>query len=718
MADIDLKQFAAPPDDVDLGQFGEDVDLGQFADEPGYSPDKPIDKQHPDVSNAMRRNIMNIATTSPTAARYLTDNNFDVVDRGGYHLSVRKKGGGKWYVLDPNRPDWGDVTDVISDVTAGIATGVGAVVGAGAGFFPGGPVGSFAGATVGAAGAGALHEGAKQAIGAAMGFKPTTGEVLTGLGREAAIGAGGEVLGAGLKFGKGLVFREGSRATIKPAGTKTVAKAAEEVAENSPRNQAIDRLVKAADTDAIASRSRVEQSSKAVHTPAMGVPDATTDQLERIYAHQKWQESVVKSKGVDHPDYFLTVASQKGISPGEEVLGKASQFPREEFTIQEPQRFLKNFFGKFTGEYGETLLREKAAQAGFKKAWEKPIQELKDEIKRVVEGGDRKLFQDTLIDQRKMAWDLVNKSHGGAAEAIFVKNDGTLRQMYFNLIPPVTTKAASIDLIKEMVHEDVATNGIEGARKTILNMLRSMAREKVVPGTGIKIGAKTVTKSELKEAATATEERLAELVFKAQKLTPGGKGILSYNPKNVGTRIVWDIEKRGWSSVPLDKLIKLRTIDPATGKIGQDLNFLANPELLKSTGLAHAVGKAMVKAGAYGQIPGKIAEKVGEVVGIPPIMKKYLRKTPYAGVLTGGPIGKTVAGVQLGADVLQAVGRRLMHDRGDLVSKALRSPFDAVQKAGQVLQKTLNKDGLAAYRAMAYVLIRQTPGLADALLST
>lgn len=150
--------------------------------EPGFTPENPIQEQHPQAG-PLRRRIMNLATSPAQAQKILRQAGFDAFHLGGLNFAVKKAKEDVWRVLDPSGFDLGDIADIGGDVLSAVASGFGVAGGAAAG----GPAGALAG---GAAG-GVAAEGLKQAIAAQLGL-PVSGEGVT---REAALGAGGALIG-------------------------------------------------------------------------------------------------------------------------------------------------------------------------------------------------------------------------------------------------------------------------------------------------------------------------------------------------------------------------------------------------------------------------------------------------------------------------------------------------------------------------------------------
>lgn len=165
----------------------------------GESPATPKQQQHPEVSNWLRAKTMNLTAGSPAVAkRYLEQNRFDVVHRGGYNFSLRHKDDpqGQWYVLDPEGVTgvgefFKDITDVGGDIVTGTGAAVGATVSSPS------IIGTAAGGAAGAVAA----QGLLNVAGVAAGV-PLEGS--EGIKREAILGGltGGAVKG----LEKGMTF--------------------------------------------------------------------------------------------------------------------------------------------------------------------------------------------------------------------------------------------------------------------------------------------------------------------------------------------------------------------------------------------------------------------------------------------------------------------------------------------------------------------------------
>jgi hypothetical protein len=177
---------------------------------PGFTPEEPLDEQHPDLSWWERTKIMNFADNPDVAKRYLEQNGFQAVNRGGWNFSIKKPGETSWRVVDPSGWDLSDITDIGGDVATGVGAGIGATVGTVAGL-PSGP-GALATGTAGAALGAAGAQGLKSIAGQVLGMRPESSEVLSGMGREAAFGAGGQLVGKGV--GK---LAEAAAPYVKPA---------------------------------------------------------------------------------------------------------------------------------------------------------------------------------------------------------------------------------------------------------------------------------------------------------------------------------------------------------------------------------------------------------------------------------------------------------------------------------------------------------------------
>jgi hypothetical protein len=196
MADLDE---IAPED---LAGFDEIDPRDLAVAEIGDTPDTALNESPPDPDFPSRF-ALQLGTTGPDQiAREITRKGFQAVAMPD-GVKVRSKRDQKWYRFDPSGYQGvgelvSDVTDVAGDVLntgAQIAGGIGGAA-AGAG---GGPVGAVAG---GVAGAG-LASGASdflrtQLLGRALGYEPELGESVRSAGKEALVGAAGEV--GGLAF--------------------------------------------------------------------------------------------------------------------------------------------------------------------------------------------------------------------------------------------------------------------------------------------------------------------------------------------------------------------------------------------------------------------------------------------------------------------------------------------------------------------------------------
>lgn len=201
---------------------------------PGLHHDNPIQRQHPDISDATRLLIMTTGGSGEAAARMLEGEGFEVEHKGGMNFSVRKPGG-NWEVLDPEHkwfsPSTWELKDFTSDIAADAGTIAamtgGAIKGTIAGAALGGPlapVTGFLGGMTAAGLAGGASQAARSGIGALGGIEPTGRELASDIGTETAIGmlseVGGGILAkasgaarAGLKRVSGRSFKVVSKET-------------------------------------------------------------------------------------------------------------------------------------------------------------------------------------------------------------------------------------------------------------------------------------------------------------------------------------------------------------------------------------------------------------------------------------------------------------------------------------------------------------------------
>jgi len=185
---------------------------------PGLHPDNPIQRQHPDISDATRALIMSTGGGGEASARALEAEGFEVEHKGGMHFSVRKPGG-NWEVLDPAHewldPSTWELKDWTSDLagdlgsvammTGGAIKGVGPGAAIGTAIMPGlgTAVGGFLGGVLGGGVGGGASQVARSGIGKLGGIDPTGREFASDVATEAAIGSLGEVGGGILAKGFG-----------------------------------------------------------------------------------------------------------------------------------------------------------------------------------------------------------------------------------------------------------------------------------------------------------------------------------------------------------------------------------------------------------------------------------------------------------------------------------------------------------------------------------
>ncbi len=672
----------------------EKIPPGAIKIPPGADPDVPLQKQHPEVSWADRAKVMNFDPGSPAASRYFQGKGFEVKDRGNYEISLRRPGG-FWYSLDPQGFDWSDITDIGGDIASGITMGVGAVLGAAA-TAPSG-FGAIAGGAAGAATGGAAAHGVKQAAGAFLGFKPTAGEVLGGLGRESIVGAASELgaraIGAGIKGARGLLARGGAR-EIVPAPARDLPGAVNPVrpATQIPTTRHADEISRNID-------SKIAEKLSAREGVALTEDKTIIDPLERVWAHQEAQAGEVAARGVEPPDYSMAIR-------GYEAMGS---FPEREFTYP-PEKFLANFIGKFgEGPWAETALRLKAEEVGIRNAWQIPTEQLKSTIAGMASS---EAFRNQVVSQRKAIWDLLNRTEGKAAEATFVTNDGRLRHMFFSIVPPVTSKGYGQTEAASILKDAFDKGGLDAAKAEV---------EKL-------IGASVSGANKKKLAAAGSLEEIVDLAFERQKVVPGGKGFQPYDPRNIGSRTVWDIDsargvrfeagtpetttkaggvitstaERAFKSLPLDKILRLRMVDPRTGKVAWDIDFLKDPHAIFMPG--GGVGRTLERLGKALKKPNDALRRMGEAI-------------PFGGVLRGGALGKAIVGTKALGDIgsgLEAIGKKVAKDQGGLIGKLLRGE-PRTQKQGLLLLDILKKDGLTSYRAAAYAMASQYPAVAKTM---
>jgi hypothetical protein len=182
--------------------------------------EEPIDKTTSGVDLWDRVKVQNLSPTPEGTVQYLNSlkdergqPKYEAQQYGeGFQIKVRRPGEKVWKVVDPEGADWGDLLDIWGDVGVGAASTVGAIGGAALGTPAAPGVGTVAlGAAGGAAGA-AAGETVRQGVGKLMGMGDMSGGEIA---KQAAFGAGGELLGQGLRFGaKGIagLARGGGRA--------------------------------------------------------------------------------------------------------------------------------------------------------------------------------------------------------------------------------------------------------------------------------------------------------------------------------------------------------------------------------------------------------------------------------------------------------------------------------------------------------------------------
>jgi hypothetical protein len=193
-----------------------------------------VNEQHPDITFKDRFLLKNVGTSPEARARWLEENKgmeTRIVDDA---VQVRKPGEGEWRGLEARgKFELSDISDIGSDVTAGISTGLGVAAGGLLGL-PAGPGAVAAGIAGGAAGAG-LHEAGQQALASGMGMgEETLGGALKDIGKEAAFGAVAQAGGAAL----GGASRLGARALGGEAGEGLVGMGARKLMANLGRGRA------------------------------------------------------------------------------------------------------------------------------------------------------------------------------------------------------------------------------------------------------------------------------------------------------------------------------------------------------------------------------------------------------------------------------------------------------------------------------------------------
>jgi hypothetical protein len=251
----------------------------------GKYPVKPLNQQHPEIGAGARAKLMNVSASPATAKRYLESKGFEVIERGGYDLSIRRPGG-PWYVLDPAGFDWQDVTDIGGD----IATGVGAAAGATAAIpasvtGPGAIAAGMGGAALGAGGV----ESLKQGLGGMLGLPATAGEALGAVSREAAFGAASVPIGKVISKGLSYMARGAGKGLQALRGTEAVKRVLPQTREE------IQQLA------AGMNRFELEQlaAKHGVETVEQGVTKAPHEILQKIFEKQPGADEMITQKGKD-----------------------------------------------------------------------------------------------------------------------------------------------------------------------------------------------------------------------------------------------------------------------------------------------------------------------------------------------------------------------------------------------------------------------------------
>ncbi len=210
---FDEYQPTEPVSHLDVAMYGK----------AGDSPLRPVDEQHPELSNSSRMGMMSLAATPETMQRELQSQGWETYPMGGFNFAIRRGRDDPWRVVDESSFTMMDFADAAGDVVNVAGDIAGGVVGGTLGFAAGGPVGAFGGTVAGSGAGGAAAEVLKQGVAKLAGYEPTLGEVGQRVATEGILGSTFE-LGAGLgggvirsALGKPFLSAYGARAAGKEA---------------------------------------------------------------------------------------------------------------------------------------------------------------------------------------------------------------------------------------------------------------------------------------------------------------------------------------------------------------------------------------------------------------------------------------------------------------------------------------------------------------------